>query len=141
MAVLLFSLLTNHGDCPICLHNMRCTLNLPQPLYNCITVDMLFNIVGHKIDGNYESWKYVTQIKISTNHDQIGIVGHEDSVLRSCRLHYCLRNQQVGILLRVFCEASSKLQVVTQHVDEVLFVGDVRKDDTHPSTSSTSYLL
>ena len=29
----------------------------------------------------------------------------------------------------VFCEASSKLQVVTQHVDEVLFVGDVRKED------------
>ena len=31
------------------------------PLHNCITVDMLFNIVGHKIDGNYESWKYVGQ--------------------------------------------------------------------------------
>ena len=29
----------------------------------------------------------------------------------------------------MFCEASSKLQVVTQHVDEVLFVGDVRKED------------
>ena len=28
-------------------------------LYNCITVDMLFNIVGHKIDGNHESWKYM----------------------------------------------------------------------------------
>ena len=27
------------------------------PLYNCTTVDMLFNIV----DGNYESWKYVGQ--------------------------------------------------------------------------------
>ena len=29
----------------------------------------------------------------------------------------------------VFCEASSKQQVVTQHVDEVQFVGDVRKED------------
>ena len=29
----------------------------------------------------------------------------------------------------VFCEASSKLQVVTQHVDEVMFVGDFRKED------------
>ena len=29
----------------------------------------------------------------------------------------------------MFCEAFSKLQVVTQHVDEVLFVGDVRKED------------
>ena len=26
------------------------------------------------------------------------------------------------------CEASSKLQVVTQHVDEIMFVGDVRKE-------------
>ena len=29
----------------------------------------------------------------------------------------------------VFCEASSKQQVVTQHVDEVQCVGDVRKED------------
>ena len=36
-------------------------MSLPPPLYNCITVDMLCNIVGHKIDGNYESWKYVGQ--------------------------------------------------------------------------------
>ena len=40
---------------------MRCTLRLPPPLHNCTTVDMLFNIVGHKIDGNYESWKYMGQ--------------------------------------------------------------------------------
>ena len=56
MAVLLFSLSTNHHDRP-----MRCTLSLPPPLHNCITVDMLFTIVGHKIDGNYESWKYIGQ--------------------------------------------------------------------------------
>ena len=31
------------------------------PLYTCTAVDMLFNIVGHKIEGNYESWKYVGQ--------------------------------------------------------------------------------
>ena len=42
-------------------YTMRCTLGLPLPLYNCITVDMLFYIVGHKIDGNYESWKYMGQ--------------------------------------------------------------------------------
>ena len=30
-------------------------------LFNCITVDMLVNIVGHKIDGNYESWKHMGQ--------------------------------------------------------------------------------
>ena len=29
--------------------------------YNYITVDMLFNIVGHKIDGNYESWNCLMQ--------------------------------------------------------------------------------
>ena len=31
---------------------------------NCIsmyTVDMVFNNVGHKIDGNCESWKYMGQ--------------------------------------------------------------------------------
>ena len=39
----------------------RCTLSLPPSLYNCITVDMLFNIVGHTIDGNYESWKFLGQ--------------------------------------------------------------------------------
>ena len=61
MAVLLFSLSTNHDDRPICLNTMRCTLSLPPPLHKCITVDMLFNIVGHKIDGNYESWKYLGQ--------------------------------------------------------------------------------
>ena len=61
MAVLLFSLSTNHDDRPICLNTMRCTLSLPPPLHNCITVDMLFNIVGPKIDGNYESWKYMGQ--------------------------------------------------------------------------------
>ena len=65
MAVLLFSLSTNHDDRTICLNTMRCTLSLPPPLYNCITVDMLglFNIVGHKIDDNnyYESRKYKGQ--------------------------------------------------------------------------------
>ena len=45
MAVLLFCLSTNHDDRPICVY----------------TVDMLFNIVGHKIDGNYESCKYMGQ--------------------------------------------------------------------------------
>ena len=39
----------------ICLNTIRCALSLPPPLFNCITVDMLFNIVGRKIDGNYES--------------------------------------------------------------------------------------
>ena len=29
--------------------------------YTCITVDMLFNIVGHKIDGNCESWNCLMQ--------------------------------------------------------------------------------
>ena len=57
MAVSLFSLSTNHDDRPICLNTMRGTLSLPPPHYNCITADMLFNIVGHKIEGNYESWK------------------------------------------------------------------------------------
>ena len=57
MAVLLFSLYINHDDRPICLNTMGCGLSLPPPLHNCITVDMLFNIVGHKTDGNYESWK------------------------------------------------------------------------------------
>ena len=38
---------------------MRCTLSLPLPLYTCSTVDMLFNIVGHTIDGNYESCIYM----------------------------------------------------------------------------------
>ena len=61
MAVLLFSLSTNHDDCPVCLSNIRCTLSLPSSLYNGISLDMLFNIVGHKIDGNYESWKYLGQ--------------------------------------------------------------------------------
>ena len=63
MAVLLISLSTNHDDrpTPICLNIMRCTLSLPPALYNCITVDMLFNSVGHKIDGNYEYWKYMGQ--------------------------------------------------------------------------------
>ena len=61
MAVLLFSLSTNHDDRPICLDNMRCTLSLPPSLFNCITVDMLFNIAGHNIDSNYESWKHLGQ--------------------------------------------------------------------------------
>ena len=47
--------LVNHR--PICLNTKRCALSLPPPLYNCIAVDMLFNIVGHKIDCNYETWK------------------------------------------------------------------------------------
>ena len=59
MAVLLFSLSTNHDDRPTCLNTMRCTLSLPPRLYNCITVDMLFNIIGYRIDGSYESWKYM----------------------------------------------------------------------------------
>ena len=59
MAVLLFSLSTNHDDRPTCLNAMRCTLSLPPPLYICITLGMLCNIVGQKIDGNYESWKYM----------------------------------------------------------------------------------
>ena len=33
-----------------------------------ITVDMLFNIVGHKIDGNYEFWKYMWQ---NTTRDRL----------------------------------------------------------------------
>ena len=61
MAVLLFSLSTNHDDRPTCLNTMRCTLSLPMPLHNCITVDMLFNTVGHKKDGNYKSWQYMGQ--------------------------------------------------------------------------------
>ena len=61
MAVLLFSLYTNHDDRHICLNTMGCALNLPPPLYNCITVDMLFNIASHKIDGNHDSWKYMGQ--------------------------------------------------------------------------------
>ena len=45
-------------DRPICLD--RCALSLPRPSTIIpITVDMLFNIVGHKIDGNYESWEYM----------------------------------------------------------------------------------
>ena len=59
MSILLFSLSTINDDRPICLNIMRCTLSLPPPLYNCNTVAMLFNSVGHKIDGNYESWKYM----------------------------------------------------------------------------------
>ena len=64
MAVLLFSLCTNHDDRPICLNAMRCVLSLPPPLYHCITVDMLLNTVGHRIEGNYyESWEYMGQKK------------------------------------------------------------------------------
>ena len=61
MAILLFFLSTNHDDCPICLNTVRRTLSLPPPLHNCITVDILFNIVGHKIDVNHEYWKYMGQ--------------------------------------------------------------------------------
>ena len=43
----------------MCLNTMKCALILLLSLYNCITVDMLFNIVDHKIDGNFESWKYM----------------------------------------------------------------------------------
>ena len=52
---------TNHDDRPMLKNTMRCALSLPPPLYTCIAVDMLFNIVGHKIDGSYESWKYMGQ--------------------------------------------------------------------------------
>ena len=52
MAVLLFSVYTNHDDRPICLNTMRGALSLPPPLYNCITVDVLLNIVGNNIDVN-----------------------------------------------------------------------------------------
>ena len=70
MAVLSFSLYrpTNHDDRPICLNTIWCALSLPPPLYNCITVDMLFNIVGHNIDGDYESWKYMGQ---NTTRDRL----------------------------------------------------------------------
>ena len=40
---------------------MRRALSLPPPLYNCIKVDMIVNIVSHEIDGNYEPWKYVAK--------------------------------------------------------------------------------
>ena len=30
-------------------------------VFNCNTVDMLVNIVGHKIDANYETWTYLGQ--------------------------------------------------------------------------------
>ena len=70
MAVLLFSLSTNHDGGPICLNTMRCTLRLPPPLHDCITVDMLFNIVGHKIYENYESWKYMGQ---NTARDRLAL--------------------------------------------------------------------
>ena len=44
---------------------VRCTCALRLPpkitLYNCIIVDMLFNIVGHKIDENGESWNCLVQ--------------------------------------------------------------------------------
>ena len=56
MAVLLFSLSTNHDDRPICLNTMRCTLSLPPPL--------------HKIDGNYEFWKYMGQ---NTARDRLAL--------------------------------------------------------------------
>ena len=60
MDVLLFSLYTNHDDRPM--FEKYVVRFLPRPSqYNCITVDMLVNIVGHKIDGNYESWKYMGQ--------------------------------------------------------------------------------
>ena len=47
---------------------MRCAVHLPPPFYNSITVDMLFNIVGHKIIGNYESWEYMGQ---TTERDRL----------------------------------------------------------------------
>ena len=81
MAVLLFSLSTNHDDRPICLNTMRCTLSLPLPLHNCITVDRVFNILGHKIDGNDESWKYMGQ---NTARDRLapGAVAYPELVSR-----------------------------------------------------------
>ena len=72
MAILVFSLYTNHDDRPMCSNTMKFTLSLPPPLYNCITIDMLFNIVGHKIDVNYESWKYMWQKRPGTIFPQIG---------------------------------------------------------------------
>ena len=66
MAVLLFYLYNNHDDRPISLNTMRCALSLPLPLYTCIAVDMLFTIVGHKIDGNYE---YLLEIYGATNDE------------------------------------------------------------------------
>ena len=72
MAVLLLSLKTNHDDRPIRLNTKRCALSLPPPLYNCLTVDMLFNIVGHKIDCNYETWKNIGQKRRGTVLPQVG---------------------------------------------------------------------
>ena len=101
MAVLLFSLLTNHDDRPICLNTMRCALSLPPPLYNCITVDMLFNIVGHKIDGNYESWKYMGQ---KTTRDRLapgrGPSFPHPEVRRFFR--YCSNNAHIFFTLHIF---------------------------------------
>ncbi len=44
----------------LCSNNMR-HMCFKFTSYNYITVDMLFNIVGHKIDGNYESWNCLMQ--------------------------------------------------------------------------------
>ena len=55
-------------------NTMRCALSLAPPLYNnyCIKVDMLFTTVGHNIDGNYESWKYMGKNWRGTVLPQVG---------------------------------------------------------------------
>ena len=100
MAILLFSLSTNHDDRPICLNTMRCTLSLPPLLHNCITVDMLFNVAGHKIDGNHESWKYMGQ---NTARDRL-VPGREPSFPRPVvrRLFGAVQIMHIFFIFHIF---------------------------------------
>ena len=52
MAVLLFSLKTNHDDRPICLTTMMCALSLPPSLYNYITADTLVVTAGFRYNSS-----------------------------------------------------------------------------------------
>ena len=76
-------------------------LSFPPPLYICFAVDMLFNIVGHKLDFNYESWKYMGQ---NTKRDRLapgrGLSFPHPGVRRVFRC--CSNNAHIFFTLHIF---------------------------------------
>ena len=80
---------------------MRCALSLPPPLYNFVTVDMLFNIVGHKIDGNHDSCKYMEQ---KTARDRLAPGGGPSFQHPGVRRVFwcCSNNAHIFLIFQIF---------------------------------------
>ena len=106
-----------------CMNRMLLQMSAPNSLWVTLISQMRFFFVVRRIECCMNKSKQSRSAQYrSRMTSSVSSATRTVFFVASCLLHCCLRNQQVGILLRVLCEASSKLHVLTQHVDEVLFV-------------------